>query len=61
MNKFQLGTVSAVQQDAEKAFKPTEVKPAKTEFEISQQAFDDNRARLRAERLAREAATLQGK
>lgn len=60
MNALQSMTVNTAKQDAEKAFKPTEAKPAKTEFQISQQAFDDNRARLRAERLAREAAALQG-
>jgi hypothetical protein len=40
--------------EANKAFKPAQ--PATTEYERTQQAFDDNRARLRSERLAREAA-----
>jgi len=42
--------------DARKAFRPADAKKAMTEHEIAQNAFSNNRERLKAERLAREAA-----
>lgn len=44
------------ERDAHKAFRPTGANKATTELEIAQRAFSDNRERLKAERLAREAA-----
>ncbi|BAM92976.1 conserved hypothetical protein [Bradyrhizobium oligotrophicum S58] len=45
--------------EANKAFKPAE--PARTDYEKAQNAFDQNRERLKAERLAREAAVRDRK
>jgi hypothetical protein len=42
--------------DARKAFRQVDAKQAMTEHEIAQKAFSNNRERLKAERLAREAA-----
>jgi hypothetical protein len=42
--------------EARKAFRQVDAKKALTEHEIAQRAFSANRERLRAERLAREAA-----
>jgi hypothetical protein len=44
------------ERDARKAFRPVDAKKAMTEHEIAQMAFSNNRERLKAERLAREAA-----
>ncbi len=43
---------------ANKAFKPAQSEP--TEYEKTQKAASDNRERLKAERLAREAAAGDG-
>jgi hypothetical protein len=43
------------QRDAHKAFRPVGFKKAMTEHETEQKAFSNNRERLKAERLAREA------
>jgi hypothetical protein len=42
--------------EARKAFRQVDAKKAMTEHEIAQKAFSTNRERLKAERLAREAA-----
>ena len=44
------------ERDARKAFRTVDAKKAMTEHEIAQKAFSNNRERLKAERLAREAA-----
>jgi hypothetical protein len=44
------------ERDARKAFRQVDAKKAMTEHEIEQRAFSNNRERLKAERLAREAA-----
>jgi hypothetical protein len=44
------------ERDARKAFRSVDAKKAMTEHEIAQKAFSNNRERLKAERLAREAA-----
>jgi hypothetical protein len=44
------------ERDAHKAFRPVDAKKAMTDHETEQKAFSDNRERLKAERLAREAA-----
>lgn len=41
--------------EANKLFKAAEPKKNMTEYEKAQQSFQDNRERLKAERLAREA------
>ena len=47
--------LSKEQREARKAFRQDDAKAAMTEHETAEQAFSDNRERLRAERLAREA------
>jgi hypothetical protein len=42
--------------DARKAFRQVDAEKAMTAHEIAQKAFSNNRERLKAERLAREAA-----
>lgn len=49
-------TPTAAQREARKAFKEADAKVALSEYERTQRAFHANRERLRAERLAREAA-----
>ena len=44
------------ERDALEAFRPVDAKKAMTDRETDQKAFSDNRERLKAERLAREAA-----
>jgi transcription elongation GreA/GreB family factor len=42
--------------EANRLFKPAQSETTETEYAKTQKAFDDNRERLKAERLAREAA-----
>jgi hypothetical protein len=51
-----LKPITKAQRDAQKAFRQLDAKRAMTEYEIAQKAFSANRERLKAERLAREAA-----
>jgi hypothetical protein len=51
--------VSRAVLEARKVFKSTP--PAATDYEETRRAFDANRERLKAERLAREAAEVQRK
>jgi hypothetical protein len=44
------------ERDARKAFRQVDAKKPMTEHEIAHKAFSNNRERLKAERLAREAA-----
>jgi hypothetical protein len=46
---------TAAEREARKAFRQTEAKVAISEHERAQKAFHENRERLKAERLAREA------
>jgi hypothetical protein len=48
--------ITKAERDARKAFRQVDAKKAMTEHEIAQKAFSANRERLKAERLAREAA-----
>ena len=45
---------TAAQREAEKAFKKVETKTAMGDHEKAQKSFDENRERLKAERIARE-------
>jgi hypothetical protein len=47
---------TAAQREAQKAFREADAKTAMSEYERDKKAFHANRERLRAERLAREAA-----
>jgi hypothetical protein len=48
--------ITAAEREARKAFRQVDAEKAMTEHEIAQRAFSSNRERLKAERLAREAA-----
>jgi hypothetical protein len=48
--------ITKAERDARKAFRHVDAKQAMTEHGIAQKAFSANRERLKAERLAREAA-----
>ena len=48
--------ITKAERDARKAFRQVDAKQAMTEHGIAQKAFSANRERLKAERLAREAA-----
>jgi hypothetical protein len=48
--------MSQAEREARKAFRQVDAKKAMTEYETGQKAFHANRERLKAERLAREAA-----
>jgi hypothetical protein len=49
---------SKAERDARKAFRQVDAKKAMSEHEVATKAFSKNRERLKAERLAREAAGL---
>jgi hypothetical protein len=46
---------TAAERDARKAFRQVDAEKAMTELEVAQKAFSNNRERLKAERLVREA------
>ena len=46
---------TSAEREARKAFREVEVKKALTDYEEAQKPFHENRERLKAERLAREA------
>jgi hypothetical protein len=48
--------MTKAQREAGKAFRKVEAKQAMTDHDVAQKAFAKNHARLKAERLAREAA-----
>ena len=47
--------ISSAEREARKAFREVSAKTAMSDHEIAQTAFSQNRERLKAERLAREA------
>ena len=49
--------ITKAEREARAAFRKVDAEKAMTEHEIAQRAFSANRERLKAERLAREAAT----
>jgi hypothetical protein len=48
--------MTKAERDARKAFREVDAEKALNEHEVAQKAFSANRERLKAERLAREAA-----
>jgi hypothetical protein len=48
--------ITKAEREAREAFRQVDAEKAMTEHEIAQKAFSANRERLKAERLAREAA-----
>jgi len=55
-NDFGQKVMTWEQRVARKAFREVEAKKAMTDHEKAQKSFNENRERLKAERLAREAA-----
>jgi hypothetical protein len=53
--------MTSAEREAHKAFRQVDAEKVMTEREIAQKAFSNNRERLKAERLAREAAELKAK
>jgi hypothetical protein len=51
--------MTTVERNARKAFRQIDAEKAMTEYEIAKKAFSNNYKRLKAERLAREAAAAQ--
>jgi hypothetical protein len=58
---FERKVTSSAEREARKAFREVEAAKALTEHEKAQKAFNENRERLKAERLAREAAEATAK
>ena len=58
---FERKITTPAEREARKAFKQVEAAKAMTDHERAQKTFNDNRERLKAERLAREAAELKAK
>jgi hypothetical protein len=52
---FERKIITPAEREARKAFREVEAAKAMTEHEIAQKTFHDNRERLKALRLAREA------
>ena len=50
-------TTTRAQREADKAFKKVDAKEKMTDYAKAQQSLQENRERLKAERLAREAKT----
>jgi hypothetical protein len=57
-NENERKPISPEEREARKVSREVDAKKAMTEHEQGQNAFNDNRERLRAERLAREAAAM---
>ena len=53
--EFERKVITPAEREARKAFRKVEAVKAVTEREAAQKAFNENRERLKAERLAREA------
>jgi F0F1-type ATP synthase epsilon subunit len=57
---FKDHTITRAQREADKAFKKVKAKETMTDYAKAQQSLQDNRERLKAERLAREAKVKAG-
>ena len=58
---FERKVTPPAEREARKAFRQVEAAKAMTDHERAQKAFNENRERLKAERLEREAAELKAK
>ena len=58
---FERKVTTPAEREARKAFRQVEAAKAMTDHEKAQKTFNDNRERLKAERLTREAAELKAK
>ncbi len=54
-DRFERKVITPAEREARKAFRQAEAAVALTEHERAQKAFQENRERLKAQRLAREA------
>ncbi|MCP1843671.1 hypothetical protein ACVIHI_003410 [Bradyrhizobium sp. USDA 4524] len=61
INSRERRATTAAEREAHKLFKAVRAKEAMTEYVKAQKAFHDNRERLKAERLAREAEAASRK
>ncbi len=57
---FDRRETTPAEREARKAFRAVEAKQSMTDYEKAQKAFHENRERLKAERLAREAEATRG-
>jgi hypothetical protein len=60
-DSFERKTITPAEREARKLFRQTEAAKAMTEHERAQKAFNENRERLKALRLAREAKETTAK
>jgi hypothetical protein len=60
-DKFERKVTTRAEREARKLFAATEAKKVMSEHEKAQKAFNENRERLKAERLARETAATKSK
>ena len=58
---FERKVTTPAQREARKAFRQVDAAKAMTDHDRAQKAFHENRERLRAERVAREAKELEAK
>ena len=58
---FERKVISPAEREARKVFKEADAAKAMTEHERAQKAFQENRERLKALRLAREAGDLKAR
>lgn len=58
---FEPKVMTPAEREARKVFREAEAKKAISEHEKAQKAFHENRERLKAERLVREAEALKAK
>jgi hypothetical protein len=56
---FERKVITPAEREARKVFRAAEAKKALSDHEKAQKAFDENRERLKTERLAREAESLK--
>jgi hypothetical protein len=61
MSTFERRVITPAEREARKAFKEVDAAKAMTEHERAQKAFQENRERLKALRLAREAGDPKAK
>lgn len=59
--EFERRAATPAEREARKAFRKVEAVAALTEHEAAEKAFNENRERLKAERLAREVAEVRPK
>ena len=61
LRRVEPNTLTPAEREARKVFAAQEAEKALSDYEAQQRAFHANRERLKAERLAREAAAVRSK